>query len=106
MTELTENSIEKEICRKALNAPRVTPEMVEETIVDEDFHVFKSSCLTVCCLTLKNGFNVTGTSACASVDNFDAELGRKIARSKARDKIWELEGYLLKEELHNLAQRG
>ena len=53
----------------------------------------------MCCLTLQNGFTVTGESACASPENFDAELGRKIARDNARNKIWALEGYLLKQRL-------
>ena|ERR1700761_1402640 len=61
------------------------------------------SCLTLCVLVLKNGFTVTGESACASPENFDAELGRKLARSKAVDKIWMLEGYLLKQALFDEA---
>ena len=56
--------------------------------------------LTFCVLILKNGFTVTGESACASPENFDAEIGKKIAFENARNKIWQLEGYLLKEKLH------
>lgn len=56
--------------------------------------------LTFCVLVLKNGFTVTGESACASPENFDPEIGRKIAYENARNKIWMLEGYLLKEKLH------
>lgn len=52
-------------------------------------------------VTLKNGFTVTGESAAASPENFDAEIGRKIARQNAREKIWMLEGYLLKQRLHD-----
>ena len=55
--------------------------------------------LTFCVLVLKNGFTVTGESACASPENFDAELGRKIARANAVNKIWPLMGYALKEKL-------
>lgn len=98
----TEQEIEQEIQDKNLNAPRLTPELIDNTIVDEDYHVFGKTCLTVCCLTLRNGFTVTGESACASPENFDEELGRKIARSNARDKIWALEGYLLKEKLSHV----
>ena len=57
--------------------------------------------LTFCVLVLKNGFTVTGESACASPENFDAELGRKIARANAVNKIWPLMGYALKEKLHH-----
>ncbi|HHW8768572.1 TPA: Gp49 family protein, partial [Salmonella enterica] len=58
--------------------------------------------LTFCVLVLKNGFTVTGESACASPENFDPEIGRKIARSNAIAKIWPLEGYLLKQQLHEV----
>ena len=95
-----EEELEKEIKSKGLNAPRLTPELIDAKISSEDFHVFAGSCLTVCCLTLENGFTVTGESACASPENFDSEIGEKVSRSNARNKIWALEGYLLKEALH------
>jgi hypothetical protein len=97
--EMNERQIEAEIQAKGLTAARVTPERIDTRIAAEDYHVFPGSQLTVCCLTLANGFTVTGESACASPQNFNAELGRKIAREKARDKIWPLEGYLLKQQL-------
>ena len=56
--------------------------------------------LTFCVLGLRNGFTVTGESACASPENFDAELGRKIARQNAVQKLWPLMGYALKEQLN------
>ena len=59
--------------------------------------------LTFCVLVLKNGFTVTGESACASPENFNEELGRKIARANAVNKVWPLEGYLLKQMLHQTA---
>lgn len=95
------NEVEEEIVKKGLTAPRITPERLEEVIEQEVYHVFDDSQLTVCCLTLENGFTVTGESACASPENFDAELGKKIARDNAKNKIWMLEGYLLKQKLHN-----
>jgi hypothetical protein len=55
--------------------------------------------LTFCVLVLRNGFTVTGESACASPENFDAELGRKIARQNAVAKMWPLMGYALRQEL-------
>lgn len=94
-----EQAIEKEIQAKKLNAPRLNPEMIDNTIVGEAFYVFPGTSLTVCALTLRNGFQVVGQSASASLENFDAELGRKIARDNARGKIWQLEGYLLRQRL-------
>lgn len=61
--------------------------------------------LTFCVLVLRNGFTVTGESACASPENFDAEIGRRIARENAIQKIWPLMGYELRTKLH-LDARG
>lgn len=96
---LSEQEIEKDIRDKNLNAPRLTPDKIDSVIKAEQYHVFGGSCLTVCCLTLNNGFTVTGESACASPENFNSTLGEKIARDNARNKIWALEGYLLKQRL-------
>ena len=95
-----ENVIEQEIQDKGLTAPRLTPALIDAAIKGEDYHIFGDTCLTVCCLTLQNGFTVTGESACASPENFNAELGQKLAREDARNKIWRLEGYLLKQRLY------
>ena len=97
---MSEQDIEKEIQAKGLTAPRLTPEHIDNTIYSEQYYVFPGTALTVCALTLTNGFNVIGESAAASLDNFNEEIGRKIARENARDKIWQLEGYLLKQSLY------
>lgn len=94
-----EQAIEKEIQDKGLNAPRLTPALIDATIVREAYYVFPNTTLTVCALTLRNGFQVVGESAAASPANFDAEIGKKIARDNARGKIWALEGYLLRSKL-------
>lgn len=94
-----EAAIEAEIQRKGLNAPRLTPQLIDNQIVGEAFYVFPGTTLTICALTLRNGYHVTGESAAASPSNFDEEIGRKIARDNARDKIWALEGYLLRSKL-------
>jgi hypothetical protein len=96
-----ENAIESDIQRKGLTAPRVTPEMLDQEITAEDYHVFPGSCLTICCLTLSNGFTVTGESACASPENFDAEIGQKIAKARAREKIWPLLGFRLRDQINS-----
>lgn len=95
----TNNEIEQEIQHKNLNAPRLTPKHIEESIKLAQFYIFPGTTTTICCLTLQNGFTVLGESACASPANFDKELGEKIAKQNAKEKIWALEGYLLKEHL-------
>lgn len=93
-------------------APRVTLEHIESTIVCENyFNMGDAACrtnqpdtapmhlLTICVLTLKNGFTVTGESACASPENYDRDLGQQIARRNAVEKVWMLEGYLLRQRL-------
>ena len=94
-------SIEEDIQEKGLTAPRVTPGQIEDVIVRDDYITFPDCTLTVCRLTLRNGFVVTGESACASPENFDAELGRKIAFDNAKQKIWALEGYLLRQSIYD-----
>lgn len=93
---MDEQTVEKEIQEKDLNAPRLSPEKINAEIVTEQFHVFPGTVLTICALTLRNGFQVVGKSAPVSTENFDEELGRKIAREDARRQIWALEGYLLR----------
>ena len=101
---MSDQEIEKEIQAKGLTAPRITPHDIECVVSGESYHVFWGTQLTVCCLTLRNGFTVTGESACASPENFNVELGQKIARENAVNKIWMLEGYLLKERLFQMTQ--
>lgn len=120
---MSDKDIEQEIQAKCLTAPRVTPGHIESVIAQESYFTAEDgsfgvaikakhtggevnyqpheslSLLTFCVLVLKNGFTVTGESACASPENFDPEIGRKIARENAVNKIWMLEGYLLKEKL-------
>ncbi|HDO0920088.1 TPA: hypothetical protein P2M72_000480 [Aeromonas salmonicida] len=111
---MSDQQIEQEIQAKGLTAPRVTPQRIEEVIAAETYFTAADgatasgdpfhdslSLLTFCVLTLQNGFTVTGESACASPENFSAELGRKIARENAINKVWMLEGYLLKQQLHD-----
>lgn len=99
-------------------AARLTPAQIDAAIAGEYYftaqngvdsasplqaapndHDVSLGLLTFCVLVLRNGFTVTGQSACASPENFNAEVGRQIARDDAREKIWMLEGYLLKQRL-------
>lgn len=94
-----EASIEAEIKTKGLVAPRVTPAQIDAQIVGEAYYVFPGTTVTICALHLRNGFTVTGESAAASPENFDTAIGRRIARDNARNKIWALEGYSLRNAL-------
>ena len=120
---MTDNQIEQEIQAKGKTAARVTPGDIEANIANE--HYFTAAdgfigqkavntiedawdiqapaplhLLTFCVLVLRNGFTVTGESACVSPENFDAEIGRKVARENAISKMWPLLGYALKDKLH------
>ncbi|MDF9442571.1 hypothetical protein EM864_12530 [Stenotrophomonas acidaminiphila] len=121
-----DKQIESEIQAKGLTTPRVVPADVEAEIASEHcFTAFDGALgaasnenesaeaaariamgmplqlqlLTICVLVLHNGFTVTGESACASPENFDAEIGRKIARQNALQKIWPLLGFRLRDQL-------
>lgn len=116
---MNDQDIEQEIQDKGLTAPRITPADVEDSIASEHYFTAEEgvgrstrgqtsnsgknplalSLLTFCVLTLRNGFTVTGESACVSPENFDAEIGRNIARQKAVEKIWPLMGYELRSKL-------
>ena len=123
---MNDETIEQEIQAKGLTAPRVTPDDIEANIASEHYFTARDGrrgaiadgtyvgrerpqfgeadlaaldLLTFCVLVLRNGFTVTGESACASPENFDAEVGRKIARQNAMQKIWPLMGYELRSQL-------
>lgn len=118
---MSDMEIEKEILAKGKTAPRLTPDDIEAVIASE--HYFTAGdgyagaaalnaqegdlvvppeqldLVTFCVIILKNGYTVSGKSACVSPENFDPEIGRKVARKNAIDEIWPLEGYLLKQKL-------
>lgn len=126
---MTGQSIENEIQAKGLNSPRVTPTDVEKEIRSEhyftaadgrsgaignctyegrespmadDYDLQPLGLLTFCVLVLRNGFTVTGESACASPENFNEEIGRKIARQNAVAKVWPLLGFRLRDMLDGI----
>jgi hypothetical protein len=113
--------IQQEIEAKGLNAPRVTPADIEAEIASEHYFTAAQGMraafeegglpardlkyeplerLTFCVLVLRNGFTVTGESACVSPENFDEEIGRKVARQNAVNKIWPLLGFRLRDAIH------
>lgn len=114
---MNDQAIEQEIQDKGLTAPRVTLDDIAANIISEYYftaaqgvhkasedhpaYCWESSLdqLTFCVLVLRNGFTVTGESACVSPENFDAEIGRKVAYTNAVQKIWPLMGYALRNRL-------
>lgn len=108
-------------------ANRVTPQLIEDQIASEHyFTAFEGvignrlaqvdkekggfvtdddipgplALMTICVVTLKNGWVLLGKSACADPVNFDAAIGRSIAREDAVDQAWPLLGFVLREQLH------
>ena len=98
---MNDQDIEDAIQEKGLTAPRITLDLLKQSIVKEEYHLFEDSGLTICVLTLKNNFTVTGESACVSIENFDEHLGQVTAKEKAENKIWTLLGFSLAEQLSN-----
>ena len=98
--DATEATVESEIVAKGLTAPRVTPERIDEVLLSTEFYVFPGTTVTVCCLTLKNGAKVLGHNYGAiDAARQDWAVGRFEARAMAIEKVWELEGYALRERL-------
>lgn len=120
---MNDQQIEKQVVAKGLTAPRVTPQQIEDAIKSEHYFTAADGAyqagrerdysekewegikgplqlVTVCVMILKNGHRIVGVNeGPVSPANFDAELGRSMARQKAVDQIWPLEGYLLKQKL-------
>lgn len=86
--------------QKPVKRNTITQEMIEDSIKLVQYYVFPGTTQTVCCLTLYNGYNVIGESACVDPANFDTEIGNRIALENAKSKIWALEGYRLCNELY------
>lgn len=108
-------AIEQEAVDVAIPGPRVTPGDIEGDIATEWYFTAGDGVegatggdmdyspelrwITFCVLVLRNGFTVTGESACVRLEDFDADLGCLIARRNAVDKVWPLMGYALKDRL-------
>ena len=99
-----EQQLEYEIQNKGLNAPRLTPAHIDSTIREIKYYVVPKTTTTICSLVLMNGFVVNGESAAASKENFDVEIGKKVSYENAREQIWKLEGYLLKQKLYEASK--
>ncbi len=101
---VTDQQIEKEIQDKGLTAPRVALDAIDEKIQHMEIvkHIsYAGQVVRWCVITMQNGFAVTGKPAVSvSPENDDRELGEKIAFQNAKNEIWALEGYMLKQKLY------
>lgn len=100
-----DDAIESLIQANGKTAPRVTPADLAANIVDTEIvkHVAPSGqILRWAVLTTRSGFAVTGRpSAAVSAENDDPEIGEATAIENARNELWPLMGYALKQRLHN-----
>ena len=78
----------------------VTEECVENSIASEEYSTVGKK-TTLCVITLKNGFEVVGTSACVDPANYDLEVGKPYARKKAIDQVWAHLASILQETLNS-----
>lgn len=77
---------------------------IKAVIAKVEYSRVPDSTMTICTMYLINGTVVLGHSACIDSANFSAVTGEEVAYSDALDKIWALEGYLLKEKLFQMAR--
>lgn len=97
---MSEQKIEAMIQERKLTAPRLTPADIDNAIMHATYTEMPSGKCMICEITLRNGFTVRGESACVSRENFNREIGKEVSYNNARNKVWELEGYLLQEYIH------
>lgn len=100
MPEFKDQQLESTLQNAGLNAPRLTPFEINKVIALVEYYRVPNTTTNICSITLTNGYVVNGESACISDENYDEQIGREIAFENARDKIWILEGYLLKQRLY------
>ena len=118
MTETPSREVTERESAAVAVAPRVTLDSMKAKIAAENYftageaisaigqpHLPEHHLLTICILTMQNGFMLIGKSAPASAANFNAELGRKFALEDAIRQLWQLEGYALRERLAAPDQR-
>jgi len=111
------DALEQEIQAKGLTAPRITPADIEANIASEHYFTaldgvegatgswdvgaaYALGLITFCVLITHNGTKLVGVNeGPVSPENFDAEMGRSMARKKAIDQLWPMLGYELRSKL-------
>jgi hypothetical protein len=87
--------VTEEMLAKIATKPRITAIAIEEMVWSSTvwYKRVPETTVTLCALTLPNGFTVIGKSACVNAENFDEEIGKRLALDNAKNQLWELEGY-------------
>lgn len=102
--EITDGELEEMLGE--LPGERITPDFLRAQILKTEYVLWPpGSVNTICAITLKNGYVLHGTAACADPANYQEEIGRRLAHEKAFDQLWPLYGFALKELLNRRAKR-
>lgn len=83
----------------------VTKDQIDKIVAATEFKtqtVYDKT--TLVSAKLPNGFVIVESSSCVDPANYDEKLGAAICRERIINKIWELEGYKLQDELYRKSQ--
>lgn len=100
-----ERLIDEKLTKAGITGERVTSDRIDDVIKEVHYHVFPGTTITVCCLITHTGFSIVGESACADPTNFREATGKEFAYQKARLKLMDFEGYMLKAKLHQMQKQ-
>lgn len=96
MEPISDEELEKLLSESP--AERVTQEYITSRIANVTYTRLPDSTMTICHLTLDNGFAVIGESACVNPANYNQAIGESVAHFNAFNKLWPLFGFLLAEK--------
>lgn len=100
MSTQSEKALEAQIQAKGLNAPRVTPAMIDALIKDQALIKIDDVGM-LCQITLHNGFTILGKNlGSVSHENYNEDIAKQKAYEDARHQIWPFAGFMLAEDIH------
>lgn len=102
--QVTDQELQKAIDAKPFE--KVTEEGIKKRIAAIAYFVLPGTTVTICSITMENGYSFRGESACVDSRNFDPEIGEALAFKDAFRQIWAFEGYLLAERRHRTFDRA
>jgi hypothetical protein len=83
-----------------MNETGLTPEYINSIIKYVDYWLVPGTTTIVCAMVLKNNFVVIGKAVADSRKSFYETIVKRMAYENAKQQIWELEYYLLKDKLN------